>query len=81
LKYDDQKVVIDYINSLNLTWTAGINSVFNGMTFEEINDFMGIKREESTSIAEEEALRNKMKLKIKRTMIVILVTTPPLIMP
>ena len=43
LKYDDQKELVDEINSNDLTWKADFNPYFKGMSFAEINKKIGSK--------------------------------------
>lgn len=37
----DQQSIIEHVNSLKTTWTAGHNHYFDGRTMEEIKSLMG----------------------------------------
>lgn len=41
LIYEKQDDVIKYINSLNLSWKAGVNTNFKGYNLKDMNDYMG----------------------------------------
>jgi len=43
MKYDDQKDLVDQINSSNLTWKAKLSENFMGLSLAEVNAEIGSK--------------------------------------
>jgi len=41
LKYEEMDEIVNFINSLNLSWKADLSNLFKGMSMEEVNKFMG----------------------------------------
>ncbi len=43
-KYEDQKEIVEEINSMDLLWKAGIHDDFKGLNLIELNEKVGLKR-------------------------------------
>jgi C1A family cysteine protease len=44
LKYEDQKDIVEEINSMNLSWKAEVHEEFKGLSLLELNEKLGFKR-------------------------------------
>lgn len=50
-KYEEQKEIINEINSSNISWKAEINDEFKGLSFFQLKEKIGIKKSKSNSDA------------------------------